>query len=424
LDFFAILPLVSAIWHTLVHARFPSYRVLSEKALKTPNLVADFKNRATGVSIKDRNRIFASRHSFSPLGLKTAVQTSTLKKRPLVKSSRRLITRYGLIAANIMIILTAGYLVVKDRPTTKDLDSQTQQAVARSENVAPIDSVAAADIAANVAIATQLPIAVIVSNQADSVKTISSLAASDESSVIKPQVITTGDSSLGASDIISYVVVSGDTMSSISQKFNIPSQSIRDSNNLSSDRLTLGRTLILPPKNRIGIVYKVNDGDTPKSLASRFSAAEDKIISFNDAEVSGLTAGAYIFIPDGKKPAPQPVTSSLIFSNAIYGGNSYAPGYCTWYVASRVSVPSNWGNANTWDNKARQNGWTVSSVPVPGAIAQADGGSFWGHVAIVESVSADGTMIEFSDMNGISGFGRVGFSGLVSASKYQNYIYR
>ena len=154
-------------------------------------MVVDFKKPGTtGVSIKDRKRIFAPRHSLGLLGLRSAVQQSTLKKRPLVRSSRRLVTRYGLIAANIFIILTAGYLVVKDRPTSEDFDSQAQQAVARSENVAPIDSVAAADIAANVAIATQLPIAVIVSNQADSVKTISSLAASDESSVIKPQVIT------------------------------------------------------------------------------------------------------------------------------------------------------------------------------------------------------------------------------------------
>jgi len=387
-------------------------------------LVADFKNRATGVSIKDRNRIFASRHSLSPLGLRTAVQTSTLKKRPLVKSSRRLITRYGLLAVNILVIATAGYLVFSDRPKINDFDTQVSKTSARSESVTPIDTVAAADIAANVAIATQLPIAVIVSNQADSVKTISSLASSDESSVIKPQVISTGDSSLGLSDIIRYVVESGETVSSISLKFNVPSQSIRDSNSLSSDRLTIGRTLLLPPKNRTGIVYKVNDGDTPKTLASRFSASEEKIISFNDAEVSGLTAGSYVFIPDGKKQAPAAVSSSLIFSNAIYGGNSYAPGYCTWYAASRVSVPSNWGNANTWDNKARANGWTVSNIPVPGAIAQSDSMSWWGHVAIVESVSADGTMIEFSDMNGIAGFGRVGFSGMVSAAKFQNFIYR
>ncbi len=420
--FFAILPISISTNDTFASVRITVHLGIVRIGPEKPNPGSDFRTGHTGVSIKDRKRIFAARHSLGLVGLKSAVQPTTLKKRPLIKSSRRLITRYGLVAVNILVIATAGYLVFSDRPKANDFTNQVTNA--RSETATPIDTVAAADIAANVAIATQLPIAVIVSNQADSVKTISSLASSDESSVIKPQVISTGDSSLGSGDIISYVVVSGDTMSSISQKFNIPSQSIRDSNNLSSDRLTLGRTLILPPKNRTGIVYKVNNGDTPKSLASRFSAAEEKIISFNDAEVSGLTTGSYIFIPDGKKQAPVAVTGSLLFSNAIYGGNSYAPGYCTWYVASRVSVPSNWGNANTWDNKARQSGWTVSSVPVPGAIAQSDSMSWWGHVAIVESVSADGTMIEFSDMNGIAGFGRVGFSGMVSAAKFQNFIYR
>lgn len=359
------------------------------------------------------------------MGLKTAVQPGTLKKRPLVKSSRRLITRYGLVAVNILVIATAGFLVFNDRPNASDFDMTNQQSNAKSENVTPIDTVAAADIAANVAIAAQLPIAVQVSNQADSVTTISSLASSDDSSVIKPQVIATGDSSLGANDIITYVVASGDTMSSISQKFNIPTQSIRDSNNLTSDRLTLGRTLILPPKNRTGIVYKVNEGDTPKSLASRFSASEEKIVSFNDAEVSGLTTGSYVFIPDGKKPAPLPFTNSLIFNNAVYGGNSYARGYCTWYVASRVSIPSNWGNAYSWDDNARRNGWIVSKTPVPGAIAQTDSSSIFGHVAIVESVSADGSTIEYSDMNGLPQyFGIVHFWGSTPSNKFTWYIYR
>lgn len=316
-------------------------------------------------------------------------------------------------------------MVINDRPKPKDFKTQVEQSTQKSETVTPIDTVAAADIAANVAIATQSPIAVSVSNQADSIVTISSLAASDDSSVIKPQVIATGDSSLSAGDIISYVVQSGDTMSSISQKFNIPSQSIRDSNNLSSDRLTIGKTLILPPKNRTGIVHKVESGDTPKSLASKYTASEAKIISFNDAEVSGLKVGTYVFIPDGKKPALQSFTNSLLFSNAVYGGNSYAPGNCTWYVASRIQVPSNWGNAYSWDDNARASGWIVSKTPVPGAIAQSDNMSYFGHVAVVESVSADGTMMEYSDMNGLPGyFGRVRFPGLVPITKFQWYIYR
>ncbi len=67
----------------------------------------------------------------------------------------------------------------------------------------------------------------------------------------------------------------------------------------------------------------------------------------------------------------------------------------------------------------------MSTTPQVGAIAQtalAAGGE--GHVAIVTAVSPDGSQIQFKDMNGLAGWGRVGQSGWVSASTYQHYIYR
>jgi surface antigen len=48
--------------------------------------------------------------------------------------------------------------------------------------------------------------------------------------------------------------------------------------------------------------------------------------------------------------------------------------------------------------------------------------SYLGHVGIVEQVAPDGTM-KYSDMNGIAGWGRVGYSGWVSPSTFQHYIY-
>jgi hypothetical protein len=50
--------------------------------------------------------------------------------------------------------------------------------------------------------------------------------------------------------------------------------------------------------------------------------------------------------------------------------------------------------------------------------------SYLGHVAVVEAVSEDGTMMKYSDMNGIAGWGRVGYSDWVPISFYQHYIYR
>lgn len=288
----------------------------------------------------------------------------------------------------------------------------------------PVDTIAAADIAANIAIATQSPIAILVSNQADSERAVSKINTGDEIAVAKPQIVSTGGDSATSNDINFYTVVSGDTVSSVAAKFNVTSRSVKDSNNLYGDFVSVGTVLRIPPKNRNGVVHKVTDGDTPESLASKYSANADKITAFNDAELSGLVVGAYIFIPDGinNVPTPSNNNASFAFFNPIYGGNSYAAGYCTWYVASRIGVPSNWGNANTWDSGARSSGWVVSNTPVAGAIFQTDYG--WaGHVGIVEEVSPDNTQIRFSDMNGVAGFGRVGFSGWVSASRYV-YIYR
>ena len=116
-------------------------------------------------------------------------------------------------------------------------------------------------------------------------------------------------------------------------------------------------------------------------------------------------------------------TSGYAFGgSAVYGYNGYDFGYCTWYVANRISVPANWGNANSWDNYAPSSGWTVSSVPSAGAIGQSNRGSE-GHVAVIEAVSDDRTMIKYSDMNGLAGWGRVGYSDWVSTSKFPHYIY-
>jgi surface antigen len=98
--------------------------------------------------------------------------------------------------------------------------------------------------------------------------------------------------------------------------------------------------------------------------------------------------------------------------------DTYAPGNCTWYVASRLSIPQSWGNANTWDDNARAAGYTVTTVPQPGAIGQTDVG--WaGHVTVVESVNGDGT-VTVSEMN-VYGLGVVDTANYPVG--YFTYIY-
>jgi N-acetylmuramoyl-L-alanine amidase len=292
----------------------------------------------------------------------------------------------------------------------------------------PLDQLSSADIAVHVARMASLPESTAVVNQADTVNGQLAISSADDSVIAKPQIVATALKS--RKDIRSYTAQAGDTLASIAAKFSVTSDSIKWSNGLTNAAIQPGKVLTIPPVN--GIVYTVKPGDTPDKLAKDYNTTKESIIAFNDAEVSGLPVGQQIVIPDGTKAAPMYVATASYGGgtgfawggSAIYGYNGYEYGWCTWYVASKIAVPANWGNANTWARYAAASGWTVSSIPRPGAIAQTSAGS-QGHVAIVEAVSADGTMMKYSDMNGLAGWGRVGYSDWVPIhGHFQNFIYR
>lgn len=101
---------------------------------------------------------------------------------------------------------------------------------------------------------------------------------------------------------------------------------------------------------------------------------------------------------DNAECIPRPVVAQNTATSPVRrsGGQStgwYYAGQCTAYVASRRYVPDGWGNATDWKYHAQAEGWTVSSVPVAGAI-----GWTYGHVTFVESVNGDGT-VTISEQN-------------------------
>lgn len=67
------------------------------------------------------------------------------------------------------------------------------------------------------------------------------------------------------------------------------------------------------------------------------------------------------------------------------GTSGYLGGQCVYGIAKWICVPQNMGNANEWDEYARRNGITVSSVPKIGSVAQSDAGRY-GHVTLVLKV--------------------------------------
>jgi len=276
-----------------------------------------------------------------------------------------------------------------------------QRATEKEKVANPLDELSSADIAVHVAQLARLEETTAVRNDADSRSTKLEIIASDSQIIAKPQIVATKTATVD--DIIQYVVLEGDTLSSLAEKFNVSSDSIRWSNDLGS-QLEVGKTIVIPPIE--GIVYTFSKGDSSKDLAEKYRTTEERIISFNDAEIDGFEEGDQIVIPGGRIQAPPTPQYAYTAVNLtpVYGGNGYAFGNCTWYASNRRAelgrpVPSNLGNARTWGVRAAASGLSAPfGVPIVGAVAVTNSGYPYGHIAIVEKINEDGS-IWLSEMN-------------------------
>jgi surface antigen len=93
---------------------------------------------------------------------------------------------------------------------------------------------------------------------------------------------------------------------------------------------------------------------------------------------------------------------ATLYTGKALTTNTYIYGYCTFWAAQRrieigKPIPNNWGDAHTWDDGARDAGYTVDHTPAKYAIMETDKGEF-GHVAFVEEVGLDGSW-KVSEMN-------------------------
>jgi len=100
------------------------------------------------------------------------------------------------------------------------------------------------------------------------------------------------------------------------------------------------------------------------------------------------------------KPVQKMAQKAPIVARIVSYANTYSPGYCTWFVASRRPVPSGWGNARNWLANARAAGFPTGSVPRVGAIAWTGAGSM-GHVAYTERVEGNRALISEMNYNGL-----------------------
>lgn len=92
-----------------------------------------------------------------------------------------------------------------------------------------------------------------------------------------------------------YTVVKGDTLYGIAQKFGTTVDELKTLNNLSSNALSIGKTLKVP--NKDNVTYTVKSGDTLYSIAREFGTTVSAITALNNLATTVLSIGQKLLLP-------------------------------------------------------------------------------------------------------------------------------
>lgn len=106
-----------------------------------------------------------------------------------------------------------------------------------------------------------------------------------------------------------YTVQRGDTLYSISQKFNIPVNKLKEINNLNTNTILPGQILIIketeiPPQPT---TYKVQKGDTLYSISQKFNTTVDEIKRLNNITSNNIYINQELYIPTSTSTPSNPL---------------------------------------------------------------------------------------------------------------------
>jgi murein DD-endopeptidase MepM/ murein hydrolase activator NlpD len=142
--------------------------------------------------------------------------------------------------------------------------------------------------------------------------------------VVAPVLVESKPSVAPRSEIETYVVVSGDTLGGVADRFGLSLNTLLWANGLSfRSTLRIGQSLAIPPVD--GVVHKVRSGETLSSIARKYSADVNSIVSFNKlASANDLSIGEQLVVPGGKIRAVSSATSIAPVRSLFSGTPSYA----------------------------------------------------------------------------------------------------
>ena len=138
-----------------------------------------------------------------------------------------------------------------------------------------------------------------------------------------------------------YTVERGDSLYSIARRFGVTVQDIRDANDLTSDTLSVGQSLIIPgisagddledneENDTVPTTYIVASGDSLWSIANRFGVTVNDLKSANGLTSNLLSVGQVLIIPTVESNTPV---------NPSYTTYTVQPGDSLWSISNRFGT--------------------------------------------------------------------------------------
>lgn len=94
-----------------------------------------------------------------------------------------------------------------------------------------------------------------------------------------------------------YTVQSGDSITSIAQRFGISAQQLTTANQLTDDEITPGQLLFVPIQVSRVITYTVQPGDSLYQIARQYNTLVESIVQLNRLQSNDLVVGQRLIIP-------------------------------------------------------------------------------------------------------------------------------
>ncbi len=137
-------------------------------------------------------------------------------------------------------------------------------------------------------------------------------------------------------EVFEYEVRSGDTLSTIGEKFQVTVETIRYANDLSDvDSLAVGKKLIILPVS--GVRHEVKSGETVESIADKYKVSPQAVIDFNYLnEPFALNIGDTLTIPEATIPKPQPAAPFIPSTPFTPSSSLAGTGQFLWPTDARV----------------------------------------------------------------------------------------